>query len=1340
VTAQNLTYECDFCDNVITWQGQQRSWVSDPGTWNDGYRAIIVKFTIGVDAGPVVLQAERGVQSPPTTAGGKVAWAQDVDSSGEVMGDDQIMVWPDGITVPVPPDYTTDHDDPVLGCGVVVYDRNWIDSRLYYWDFAAGQEFAATDNLVAGGDWRMDCYLLVWRSGGSIFYTFLNLADISVSGEDIGFGSTSPVEGVNIDVTVTVHNIGTVDTSDDITVQLYDGDPGNGGVEIAPPEVIEGGIVKGGEEPVEFTGVTVPIEGTHEIFVTISRAGQDNPSNNEASRTLNVQDSDTTGPVISNVAVTEENGDGDGFIGEDEEIRISWQLSDPSGISSTSLTVDGEPVSLDGNYYAVFGPKEAGPHEFTINATDDDTSREDAVPYTDTFAVVTAEEITVLYNGEPVVNGATIDFGQVQVGGTLERTFVIRNDGEQTLTLGAIGAPIGFNVTGPASVTVPPSTHFVVAVDTAAAGTPTGTLSIPNSDADFAIEVSATVVEKRLLTVETSPFSGVDITGTPAGTTTYTSYRDPNSPVTLTADSPVMNGGTNYEFTLWQVNGVDQPLGQRTITFNIAADTTARAIYRTELTPPSTSGHVPAKDAIQVPRDTIIQVDITDGGSGVDTGTVSIQAKVGEGDWETISDGSVEYDASGNANLPGTCRRSGTAADYTYLFEHPSKQLDYEKEVSIRINAGDNAGNAMTQEEYSFTTVMRSFGRNVRISQDAGLHSHPSTAVDAAGNIWVAWETNDGGQYDIFAAKLPLGAASFDSPIIHITDDPGDERYPTIAAGSDGGDGNVVCIAWKRTSDASLWATMSNDVGETWTTGLVSANGVPYEPQAAMMGDTPAIAWSSDLNIFVAQSNGDTWNVTPAVTGLLDNEPEIQFATDWNGGAWLAWTDGYWTVGERTGYAAHSSNWSLHEQVIDSDTVHPCITGIWADTDGCLHIVWEDTNGTEEGNVRYTSTVGLPAEPLTGACVVDEDSRDAMQMESTIAASSQGVFIAWTDMRNGWDDWDIYFTEAALGSTNFGTDIFVNDDRAGMIQMTPAIGVDGSGSPYLVWADERSGTGIPYTYAGHIYFAGATDVLPPEHDDGGASKPVEAAVGGIVEVENGGNGGNDGQCDNEYDARVDIPSGALPCDTTITISRLTHEPEPPAGGFGVCFDFGPSGLEFNSPVTITIPHKADLAHPGDIQVYWYDERIGLWSHDGISDVEHLPTTGDVYGLHWVSFQTIHFSTFGVGGSSSGGGGGSGPCFLATAAYGGDPMLPGELVAGSVDPENLAKLNTLRAFRDDLLLHTNSGRRFTAWYYAVSPPMAEEIHRLPLAKTAVRCLLINPLAKLVAPESAAGDAR
>ena len=72
------------------------------------------------------------------------------------------------------------------------------------------------------------------------------------------------------------------------------------------------------------------------------------------------------------------------------------------------------------------------------------------------------------------------------------------------------------------------------------------------------------------------------------------------------------------------------------------------------------------------------------------------------------------------------------------------------------------------------------------------------------------------------------------------------------------------------------------------------------------------------------------------------------------------------------------------------------------------------------------------------------------------------------------------------------------------------------------------------------------------------------------------------------------------------------------------------------------------------------------------------------------------------------------CFIATAVYG-----------SYLD----AHVQTLRNFRDDVLLESRWGRSFVQWYYANSPPIASAIADSEVLKVLVK-LLLAPLILII----------
>ena len=116
--------------------------------------------------------------------------------------------------------------------------------------------------------------------------------------------------------------------------------------------------------------------------------------------------------------------------------------------------------------------------------------------------------------------------------------------------------------------------------------------------------------------------------------------------------------------------------------------------------------------------------------------------------------------------------------------------------------------------------------------------------------------------------------------------------------------------------------------------------------------------------------------------------------------------------------------------------------------------------------------------------------------------------------------------------------------------------------------------------------------------------------GGIVKVTN--------QNSMIAGAYVEIPAGAAPSDTKISVI-------PPTGNVKLAFDttalgveFLPSGMTFNQPIKIAVPYDASVSDPSSLSIYYV-------SSDG--KIEQLPV--DVYDSNnrVLVAYTNHFSTF-----------------------------------------------------------------------------------------------------------------
>lgn len=411
-------------------------------------------------------------------------------------GDNQLFMWKNnGAIEQLTSAYGIGYGDREFAAGgeagaeVLVYDcRDSSRPGLYYTDRTTGIEAVISSTVVAG-DLRMDGMGFVFvdyaSSPYTLKYAFLKQPDVQVTSGGITFSDDSPVEGQAIACTVQVRNLTNYGQPGNITVSLFDGDPDNGGKALGAAQTFAG-LPANSSRDVVFSGINGLVEGNHTIYARVNVSTFDPPNNNTAFRAITVKDSDTQKPTISNIAVTEVSGDGDGVIGSDERIRISWSAEDASGIASMALTVDGLPVATQGVWYAELGPLATGVHTGVISATDGDLSPETRV-VSFTFDVVECERIGVVFGNRVVEKGqsAPVNLGSFVLGGAVvPQPFAVRNNGAQRLDLGAL--TVAGNVTPQApelnSVVAGASTFFYLTPSTAAKGAFTGTVSLASSD------------------------------------------------------------------------------------------------------------------------------------------------------------------------------------------------------------------------------------------------------------------------------------------------------------------------------------------------------------------------------------------------------------------------------------------------------------------------------------------------------------------------------------------------------------------------------------------------------------------------------------------------------------------------------------------------------------------------------------------------------------------------------------------------------------------------------------------------------------------------------------------
>ena len=704
---------------------------------------------------------------------------------------------------------------------------------------------------------------------------------------------------------------------------------------------------------------------------------------------------------------------------------------------------------------------------------------------------------------------------------------------------------------------------------------------------------------------------------------------------------------SNYHFVNWTGTAVEagKVINRNAAETSVTADadyTLVAHFDQQDGVAPTVTGRSPSADDIQVSLNNLIILHVTDAGIGVDASSVTITL-----------DGDIIYedDTERHDSLTGHCCRIGTPADFTYVYQ-PSENFDFDQTKAVTVNASDLGGLAMTEQSYSFTTEMRSFGQNKQVDPAVeGLDkAGPSTARDGSGNLWAVWHAGPVGSRDIYIAKLAAGADAF-SASVPLVSHSADQANPVVAVGTD----DRLYVAWQDSRQADgnvlgqwdIYLTTSLD-GATWSVETrVNEPNENNQINPAIVVDSNApnnnayVVWQDDRtghqDICIASSSDGFTTKTPSqiITSGTDStdQTEPTISVDASNTVYVLWTDGRNPANgyDIYGAASNAGPWTNVSVVAKAaDQSSPAIAAESAGS--ILHMLWVDQTLGDSG-IYYASSNGLPGSPLTGGNLIDDYAKGKGQFSPAIAVTDSvgnglQVFACWHDERDvlSAGDTDMWFVRADAGP---GTNIFIGDGDTNSDQTEPAMGLDRYGHPYVVWTDDR---GVNT----EIYFAASTYMNP-------AVLASERVTPTSLDVTVGTDPANIAGVN---DVSAELFAGVCPYDVDITITQIDNPPEYALRYFLNGYDFGPSGLTFNIPITMTIPYAVTDA-AGTPTAYWYDSRTGTLSQDGITNIEVLTLDTN---LHALQFKTTHLTPFfamlteSTGGG--GGGGGGGGCSLS----------------------------------------------------------------------------------------------
>ena len=370
-------------------------------------------------------------------------------------------------------------------------------------------------------------------------------------------------------------------------------------------------------------------------------------------------------------------------------------------------------------------------------------------------------------------------------------------------------------------------------------------------------------------------------------------------------------------------------------------------------------------------------------------------------------------------------------------------------------------------------------GVNFQANDDVGTQAqyNPSVAMDTLGDFVISWYDRRNAHYDIYAQRYDTAGTPIDSNFL-VNDDVGTyaQYYPRTAMGVAGD----FVITWydDRSGNNDIWAqrydAAGDPLGVNYKVNDDLGTASQYLPDIAIdSSGNYIITWYDyrfDSDIYAQmydadgnpqhpnnlKVNADMGTCTQYyATAAMDTASNfvVCFYDSRDGAAYDVWIQRYDAAGNALGVNFKANDVSGSVSGWNS---------VAMDAVGNFVACWTDrrTGNSDIFAQRYDAA----GNPLGANFKVNDDAGTATQYTSRVATDHIGNFvIAWTDLRNGSSDYDVYAQRYDAAGNPLGVNFRVNDDAAGSLNIGPAIAFDRAGNFVISWHDSRVSS------AGDIY-------------------------------------------------------------------------------------------------------------------------------------------------------------------------------------------------------------------------------------------------------------------------------
>jgi hypothetical protein len=315
---------------------------------------------------------------------------------------------------------------------------------------------------------------------------------------------------------------------------------------------------------------------------------------------------------------------------------------------------------------------------------------------------------------------------------------------------------------------------------------------------------------------------------------------------------------------------------------------------------PSTDDVLPISDSVRASPNAVMILHVRDEGTGIDPNSVTVEV-----DGNVVYTGDVDsYDSP-----QGLCRRTVTTVDYTYQYqpkEAVDGSREVVVAVNARDLAGNVmpeqvylfAGGTNSSEPNQVTTSgQASLDPNAVSDQASAVPGRLTMVGDSKGNVWTVLSEGDAGSRQVFVSSLS-GDGNVAGKPIQVSQGTGDHSKPVIAIDGAG----VLYVVWQENTCGNwdVCASVSPD-GKRWSAPkpIVDANDNQVNPAIAASrqpNGLVAVVWQDDQagnqDVYMATSTDAFLNVEiTQVTSDSGDQTDPAIAVDGEDAIFLRWTD-----------------------------------------------------------------------------------------------------------------------------------------------------------------------------------------------------------------------------------------------------------------------------------------------------------------------------------------------------------------------------------------------------------------------------------------------------------------